>query len=376
MNVRPGPKNLTGRAFQALAQLLLTEDTMMPQRLALALALLPCMTFAPGCDTAGKKVSTGDDIADSEGSEDSDSTDGTDSDSTDGTTEDPTVGTGTDSTTDSTTDDGDTSSTGEPPPPPPPPVDYPDGVVPCDAENGWMGEACTAEGGLEGTSFCIVVDGAEVQTPCYTEPPCSPGDSFDQGCMGYVCAWDGTDLYPFDWSEPGCETPLVVDFEGGPLQFDAVGAASFDLMGASECAATDWPTLPWLALDRDGDGAISDGRELFGSGTLMATGLRATHGFQALAELDANRDGKLTPADPAFADLVLWSDRDDNRHGELAELLPIREANLVAIDLAYSSRIECDDRGNCGRERARFEFRAPTGEVRSGEIVDVYLACQ
>ena len=355
IDVTPGPRKAAGRrfaAFRALAQVLLGERTMSSNHRVLALVLLPCITFAPGCDEFSKKGSASEGTGGMESTGDTEDSEGDTDGATDG------------EAGSSTTDEA------------PPPV-KPDPVAPCD-EDAWSGTACTAAGGVEGTSFCIVVDGKEVQTPCYPdlEIPCYPGDSFDQGCLGHICAWDGTNLYSHDWSEPNCDTPLVVDFAGGPLQFEPVGAASFDIMGASECAATDWPVLPWLALDRDGDGAISDGRELFGSGTVMATGLRAADGFQALAELDADRDGKLTAADPAFADLVLWTDRDGDRRGELAELLPVREASLVAIDLAYASRVECDERGNCGRERARFEFRAPTGEVRTGEIVDVYLACQ
>lgn len=342
------------------------------RHLTIALALLPCSAAVPGCDAADKHTSATNIAGDSEASETGAAED---SDSSDGATEGATEAAATEAATEAETDDAGTTTPAEPPPPPEP---RPQPVVPCDEDDGWFGTSCTLDGDIEGSSFCIVVDGEQVQTPCYPNDdiPCHPGDSLDQGCLGYLCAWDGADLYYYDWEEPDCDTPLVVDFEGGSLRFDAAGAAAFDLMGASECAATDWPTLPWLALDRDGDGAISDGRELFGSGTLMATGDRASDGFQALAELDADRDGRLTIADPAFADLVLWSDRDDNRRGELAELLPVRDANLVAIDLAYASRIECDARGNCGRERARFEFRAPTGELRSGEIVDVYLACQ
>ena len=349
---------------------------MTTRRLALALALLPCLTLAPACDEAGGKGSVSDGVADTDDSADTDDGAATDSTS-DGSTSDGSDGatSSTSAATDGT--DGSSGNTTEQPPPPPPPPVKPDPVEPCPS-NDWDGDACTTEGGLAGASFCILVDGVETQTPCYPdgELPCVPGDNFDQGCLGSICAWDGTNLYTYDWSEPDCNTPLVVDFDGGPLRFEPVVAASFDIGGVGECLATDWPALPWLALDRDGDGTISGGRELFGSGTVLASGLRATGGFEALAELDADHDGKLTPADPAFAELVLWTDRDGDRRGELAELLPVREASLVAIDLAYTSSVECDDRGNCGRERARFEFRAPTGEVRTGELVDVYLACQ
>lgn len=323
-----------------------------------ALPVLLALALAPGCDEAGKKDSASDSVAD------------TDPGETEGTT-DGSSGGATESSTDGATDgEMATGSTGAPEDPPV----KPEPAVACE-DSPWDGETCTVDA-MTGKSFCIVVDGEKVQTPCYPEPPCNPGDNFDQGCLGSICAWDGEDLWRYDWSEPNCETPLVVDFDRGPLRFDPVGAASFDIGGAGECLATDWPALPWLALDRDGDGVITDGRELFGSGTVLASGRRALDGFSALAELDADHDGRLTPADPAFAELVLWSDRDGDRRGELAELVPIREANLVAIELDYSARVECDARGNCGRERAAFQFRAPTGELRSGEIVDVYLACQ
>jgi hypothetical protein len=34
----------------------------------------------------------------------------------------------------------------------------------------------------------------------------------------------------------------------------------------------------------------------------------------------------------------------------------------------------CDSRGNCQRERSRFTFRGSDGSLRSGAVVDVYLA--
>lgn len=84
----------------------------------------------------------------------------------------------------------------------------------------------------------------------------------------------------------------------------------------------------------------------------------------------------MADSDPVFAELVLWSDDDGDRRGELVEMTPVANFGLVAIHLDVAVRGECDGRGNCGRERASFEFRAPTGEIRTGEVVDVYLACQ
>jgi len=235
---------------------------------------------------------------------------------------------------------------------------------------------CTTADGEEGLSLCLVHDGEEVWTECAPSPTCWPGEGTDFGCMGEVCTFDGEELKWYRWSEENCATPLVVSFDETPLSYEPAGAASFDISGRGECVSTDWPSAPWLALDRDGDGLINDGRELFGDGTRLAAGDLAGHGFEALAELDSDGDGSITEADPAFAELVLWSDEDGDRRGELREQTPVAQAGLVAIHLNYAEVIECDARGNCGNQRARFEFRDAAGSLRSGEIIDVYLSCQ
>jgi hypothetical protein len=168
----------------------------------------------------------------------------------------------------------------------------------------------------------------------------------------------------------------VLDFDGGAIDYTPAIAASFDLSGDGSCVSTDWPTAPWLALDRDGDGAIRSGAELFGNATPMASGKPATQGFAALAELDSNRDGKISAADARFGELVLWSDLDDDRVGTMAELRPLRDTTLVAIDLGFRREASCDGRGNCGVERAAFEYRTPTGQPAMGEVVDVHLTCR
>ena len=62
----------------------------------------------------------------------------------------------------------------------------------------------------------------------------------------------------------------------------------------SHWAEDDDAVLVW---DRNGDGVINDGSELFGSNTVLSNGRKTKHGFEALAELDSNRDGKVDAAD-------------------------------------------------------------------------------
>ncbi len=176
--------------------------------------------------------------------------------------------------------------------------------------------------------------------------------------------------------EGSSSTPLVLVFDGARVEFSATPGGSFDLAGDGASHATDWPTArtPWLAFDRDGNGRIDDGSELFGSMTRLATGLRARHGFEALAELDSNHDGAITADDEAFARLVLWADADGDRIARDGEQPTAASEGIVRIDLAYhTASPHCTARGNCEIERATFVYRDATGALRTGEVVDVHL---
>lgn len=258
-----------------------------------------------------------------------------------------------------------------------PASDEPLPAVACEGEEP---EACRTADAEPGLSYCVEVEGEEVWTECFAEgeADCLPGEGWDQGCFGEYCVFDGESFHMHGWSvDYECATPLVLSFDGGPVDFSAGEAAPvFAFDDASAGCATDWPSAPWLALDRDGDGHIAGGRELFGSGTRLTGGRTAAHGFEALAELDGNGDGTISAADPRFSELVLWSDHDGDRAGTPGEQVSIQGVGLVAIHLDFHRRGECDERGNCGRERAAFEFRGQDGGLRIGEVVDVYLACQ
>jgi hypothetical protein len=203
-----------------------------------------------------------------------------------------------------------------------------------------------------------------------------PGDAPGQPSGGQECVDDGNGGLAWNDCElasTAASTPLVLSFDGAPVAF-AAGLSSFDLAGDMS-VVTDWPaaSTPWLALDRDGNAAIDDGRELFGSATLLDGGARATNGFEALAELDSDGDGRITAADAAWSSLRLWSDADGDRVSSAGELSGLGARRLLSIDLGYTSVRSCDLRGNCEIERATFRFTDESGAERSGVIVDVHL---
>ncbi|MEZ4451236.1 MAG: calcium-binding protein [Nannocystaceae bacterium] len=236
------------------------------------------------------------------------------------------------------------------------------------------------EGGVAGTQVCITTGESLVWGLCVTDPECTAGETESCGLdwidLNKYCQVDSNGVP--HWGTDGCDTPLVLSFDGRAPAFSIApaSAAAFDISGAGRCTNTDWPTAatPWLALDRDRNGTIDGGHELFGNGTRMLAGGKADHGFAALAELDSDRDGRITDQDARFAELVLWSDHDGDRRSSGWELLPLAAYGVEAIELEYRRDRVCDARGNCGIERASFTFR-DGGRARSGEVVDVYLAC-
>lgn len=234
-------------------------------------------------------------------------------------------------------------------------------------------------------------DGEESYDPITGEPngggdeACEIGDTDDctaaDGSAGLRDCIDG-DEGP-EWTECAANqgagsTPLVLSFGSERVRFTAGDSSAFDLAGRGMSVATDWPaaSTPWLALDRNGNGRIDDGRELFGSAAVLASGAHASNGFQALAELDSNGDGRITPADAAWSQLSVWSDSDADRRSTATELAPLSAFRLTGIELGYRSERLCDARGNCEIERADFSYLDATGAERTGTVIDVHLKFQ
>jgi hypothetical protein len=173
----------------------------------------------------------------------------------------------------------------------------------------------------------------------------------------------------------GTSTPLVFIFDGQPVEYtDAPNR--FELAQLGSGMTTAWPTArtPWLVLDRNGNGTIDDGRELFGSMSVLPDGRVAHDGFEALAAFDSNGDGVLDARDAAFADLRLWADRNQDRRSGPGELTALTDLRIESVSLRYHLGSRCDGLGNCEVERASFLWRDREGRARTGEVVDIHLA--
>ena len=114
---------------------------------------------------------------------------------------------------------------------------------------------------------------------------------------------------------------------------EEVNFRDFDHNADSIKTGTGWvrPDDGLLVRDLNGNGLIDSGRELFGIDTLKANNTLAANGFDALKELDSNRDGFITVLDTVFAELKVWRDANQDGISQAAEMQSLSTLGISSI---------------------------------------------
>lgn len=188
-------------------------------------------------------------------------------------------------------------------------------------------------------------------------------------------------LLPVQGAEAGC-SPILLDLKQNGIKLGKPGVAvKFDIDCDGHRENMQWVIAngdeAFLAMDRNGNGLIDDGSELFGVGTpLEFEGRKARDGYEALGQYDlealgGNGDGKIDQQDAVWERLILWLDADANAASNSREILTLQSQSILSLGLNVKKSRQQDRAGN---SLALWSWAEVDKKRKRMRMVDVFFA--
>ncbi len=196
------------------------------------------------------------------------------------------------------------------------------------------------------TNTCVY---AETNFPAYVGK--SLGDPRDEYCKGGKIVMNNGCEYNIGGYLRRYSSPLILDLKGDGFKFTTLeDGVIFDLDNDGTPERISWSAPQtefdnaFLVLDKNKNGQVDNGGELFGDQNGSA------NGFIELAKYDDNNDRIINKDDKIFNELLLWVDFNKNakvdydENGKTAELKTLSEAGVTELSLDY--KVQKDEKGN------------------------------
>lgn len=253
-------------------------------------------------------------------------------------------------------------------------------VCPTDADgDGHYAKGQIGCGPCQDCAPCDDCDDADAQVFPGHDEICNNGK--DDNCNGAIderdtCVCDAQ-IREYCLGQPGviwheepycwCETcPIIISTSGNDIELSSPETGVyFDLDGDGERERISWTKAGrddgFLVLDKNENGTIDNGREVFGNRFVTPSGEEGINGFQALNAYDrvtagGNDDGIISAADAIYSSLRIWIDSNHDGESQPNELIPLSDVGIEWIDLRYRESMRQDQYGNLFHYRSKVHF--------------------
>ena len=182
-------------------------------------------------------------------------------------------------------------------------------------------------------------------------------------------------------------SPIIVDVSNDGYRLtNARQGVPFDIDADGTPDQVAW-THPngdeaFLVFDRNGNGRVDDGAELFGDATPMyasAAEPRAANGFDALLALERTEfgggvpDGIIDRHDAVFRDLYLWHDANHDGRSQPRELTRVAHTDIVGFGTTAKEKKRVDEHGNEFRLKGVIYVKPRDGQIKTQDVWDIWL---